>query len=356
MSDGNVPVTEGAANDRELTRLMASLPGMVYRASAHPPFVFEIVGGGYERIYGCSAEDLVGKPEIPVHTMHPDDASRYVETVRAAVDRRESFHLGYRLIHPEGTERAVWEQGWPLAMPDGGTLLVLARNVTFVDPVPYPNLAPGDYVRIDLSDTGVGIAEADLHKIFDPFFSTKRRGSGLGLATSYAVVHKDDGYIGVISTPGAGTTFSIFLPAAPASLSRQSCETAPRFSGHGRAPVMNDEPTVRQVVVAMLKRLGYKAEAVPDGASALRADAAACAAARPFSIIIMNLTIPGGMGGEEAVLALHAQRTMPRLIASSGYATDPVMAQYRSYQFDGVLAQPYDGEGLAAALAKKHSS
>jgi len=351
MSDRNVPVTEGAANDRELTRLMAGLLGMVYRASAQSPFVFETVGGGDERMYGRSAEDLVGKPEILMETMHPDDASRYVETVTAAVDRREPFHLEYRLIQPDGTERAVWEKGRPLAMPAGGTISVVPRNVTFVDLVLYPDLAPGDYVRIDLSDTGVGIAETDLRKIFDPFFSTKRRGSGLGLATSYAIVHKHDGYIGVASTPGAGTTFSILLPAAPAGPSRQSRETVPQFNGHGRVLVMDDEPTVRQVAVAMLKKLGYEAETVPDGASALRADAEARAAGRPFSVILMDLTIPGGMGGEEAVVALRAQRTTARLIASSGYATDPVVAQYRSYHFDGVLAKPYSFTELTSVLA-----
>jgi len=236
------------------------------------------------------------------------------------------------------------------AMPAGGTISVVARNIT-VDDGAYPDLAPGDYVRIDLSDTGVGIAETDLRKIFDPFFSTKRRGSGLGLATSYAIARKHDGYIGVASTPGAGTTFSIFLPAAPASSAPQSRETAPRFSGHGRVLVMDDEPAVRQVAVAMLKKLGYKAEAVPDGASALRADAEASAAGRPFSVILMDLTIPGGMGGQEAAALFRENRTSAQLIASSGYATDPVMAHYREYHFDGVLAKPYSFAELTSVLA-----
>jgi len=236
------------------------------------------------------------------------------------------------------------------AMPAGGTISVVARNIT-VDDGAYPDLAPGDYVRIDLSDTGVGIAETDLRKIFDPFFSTKRRGSGLGLATSYAIARKHDGYIGVASTPGAGTTFSIFLPAAPGSPAPQPCETAPRFSGHGRALVMDDEPTVRQVAVAMLKRLGYEAEAVPDGASALRADAETRAAGRPFSVILMDLTIPGGMGGQEAAALFRENRTPAQLIASSGYATDPVMAHYREYHFDGVLAKPYSFAELTSVLA-----
>jgi signal transduction histidine kinase/CheY-like chemotaxis protein/GAF domain-containing protein len=236
------------------------------------------------------------------------------------------------------------------AMPARGTISVVARNIT-VDDGTYPDLAPGDYVRIDLSDTGVGIAETDLRKIFDPFFSTKRRGSGLGLATSYAIVHKHDGTIGVVSTPGAGTTFSILLPAVPAGPSLRSPETAPRFSGHGRVLVMDDEPTVRQVAVAMLKKLGYEAEAVPDGASALRADAEARTAERPFSVILMDLTIPGGMGGQEAAALLRENRTPAQLIASSGYATDPVMAHYREYHFDGVLAKPYSFAELTSVLA-----
>lgn len=235
------------------------------------------------------------------------------------------------------------------AMPVGGTISVLAHNVT-VGNGTYPDLAPGGYVRIDISDTGVGIAEADLCKVFDPFFSTKRRGSGLGLATSYAIVHKHDGYIGVASKSGAGTTFSILLPAAPAQPSTQQCETVPRFSGHGRVLVMDDEPMVRQVAVAMLKKLGYDAEAVPDGDCALRADAEARAAGRPFAIIIMDLTIPGGMGGQEAAASLRKSRTAARLIASSGYATDPVMGHYREYHFDGVLAKPYSFTELTSVL------
>ncbi|MFZ2413471.1 MAG: PAS domain S-box protein [Candidatus Cryosericum sp.] len=237
------------------------------------------------------------------------------------------------------------------AMPAGGTLLVSARNVTFIHPVPYPDLAPGNYVRIDISDTGIGIAEADLRKIFDPFFSTKRRGSGLGLATSYAIVQKHDGYIAVSSTLGVGTTFSIFLPASPAKPSPQHSDMSTGFTGHGRVLVMDDELAVRQVVVAMLMRLGYEAEAVSDGAAALRADAEATGAGRPFSVIIMDLTIPGGMGGQETAALLRENHTPSLLIASSGYATDPIMGHYREYHFDGVLAKPYSFTELTSVLA-----
>ncbi len=131
MNDRRVPLTEPVDDDQELARLMANLPGMVYRASVQAPFAFEFVGGGYERIYGRSAENLVTNPEILSQTMRPDDASRYVETIAAAVDRREPFHLEYRLIHSDGTERTVWEQGRPVTMPDGR--IVIEGTIVDID-------------------------------------------------------------------------------------------------------------------------------------------------------------------------------------------------------------------------------
>lgn len=236
------------------------------------------------------------------------------------------------------------------AMPSGGTVTVSARNVNVAEGS-HADLAPGPYLQIEFRDSGIGIGPDDLPKIFDPFFSTKRRGSGLGLATSYAIIHKHDGHIGVTSTPGAGTTFTILLPAASAPASRSPAQSSPVISAHGRVLVMDDEPAVRQVVVAMLKKMGCDAEAVPDGAAALRADAEATASDQPFSVIIMDLTIPGGMGGEEAAALLRARGTPARLIASSGYATDPVMAEYRSYHFDAVLAKPFNFAELTSVFA-----
>ena len=131
MTERNVPLTKHVDDDQELARLMAGLPGMVYRANAEVPFAFEIVGGGYERIFGRSAADLVGKPEIIGQTQHPDDVARYVETVTDAVERRESFHVEYHLIQPDGTERAVWEQGCPVVLSDGR--LVIEGSIVDID-------------------------------------------------------------------------------------------------------------------------------------------------------------------------------------------------------------------------------
>ena len=235
------------------------------------------------------------------------------------------------------------------AMPAGGTVTVRART-TSVAEHEYPDLAAGTYVRIDITDTGTGIPASDLRRVFDPFFSTKRRGSGLGLATAYSVVRKHDGYIEATSTPGVGTTFSLLLPAVPPGQQERSQEQ-PAFKGHGRVLVVDDEPAVRQVATAMLARLGYQAEAAADGTDALRMEAEARTAGRPYDIIIMDLTIPGGMGGKEAAAALRAAGTTALLVASSGYATDPVMAQYREYQFDAVLSKPYNFPELTSMLA-----
>ncbi|MHB8108083.1 MAG: PAS domain-containing hybrid sensor histidine kinase/response regulator, partial [Candidatus Cryosericum sp.] len=237
------------------------------------------------------------------------------------------------------------------AMPDGGRLSVSARNVTLATPDAQPELAPGRYVRIDITDTGMGIPECDLRKIFDPFFTTKKRGSGLGLATSYAIVHKHDGHIGVTSHVGTGTNFSIILPAVVVPVAEPPIAKAASVNAHGRVLIMDDEASVRQVLVAMLNRLGYEAEAVPDGASAVRADAEAQATGQPISIIIMDLTIPGGMGGQTAARLLRAQHTPARLVVSSGYATDPIMANYRLYLFDAVLTKPYSFSELSDVLA-----
>ena len=123
MTDRNVSVTKGAANDRELTRLMAGLPGMVYRASAQPPFAFEIVGGGYERILGRSLDELTTKPDICSTIMYPDDVARYRAAAENAVKSGDTFQIEYSVIHPDTTERVVWEQGGPVRAPDGSCFI-----------------------------------------------------------------------------------------------------------------------------------------------------------------------------------------------------------------------------------------
>ncbi len=236
------------------------------------------------------------------------------------------------------------------AMPGGGTVAIQACNVV-LDEDEVPGLVAGTYVRIDIGDTGIGIPESDLHKVFDPYFSTKQRGSGLGLATAHTVVQKHGGCILVRSVLGQGTTLTIYLPAYPSKEQAKTRGQLAVATGHGRVLVMDDEPSICHVATAMLRRLGYDAESVSNGDQAVETVTAAMREHRPFDILIMDLTIAGGMGGSQALALLRTQGCSATAIASSGYSTDAVMADHKAYQFDGVLVKPYNMEELAAVLA-----
>ncbi|MEI7833156.1 MAG: PAS domain S-box protein, partial [bacterium] len=226
------------------------------------------------------------------------------------------------------------------AMHQGGVIRVQAMNYVIDDKSPLP-ITPGNYLLVHFQDTGNGISPDILAKIFDPYFTTKESGSGLGLATVFSIMRQHGGAITVESEPGAGTTFNLYFPAndtdipAPASVDRQLTTAS------GRILVMDDDEIVREVVVNMLERLGYHAIAVPDGAQAIDQYMAAKASENPFDLIIMDLTIPGGMGGKEAIAKLRVLDPAVKAIVSSGYSTDPIMAKYRRHGFVGVIAKPY---------------
>ena len=241
------------------------------------------------------------------------------------------------------------------AMPQGGEVTITARNVILGED-DVPGLTAGRYVRIDISDTGIGIPKDNLGKIFDPYFSTKKRGSGLGLAMAYTILQKHGGLIAVSSVIGQGTTFTLHIPASSEQVVPETAPPSGDLTGRGRVLVMDDEASIRQVAVGMLRRLGYEAESVRDGEHAVAAVTLAAREHRPFDIIIMDLTIAGGMGGQEAVAILRAQGCAAKVIASSGYSTDAVLADHRTHLFDGILVKPYNMDDLAAAIARVHAS
>ena len=235
------------------------------------------------------------------------------------------------------------------AMPGGGTVQVRAENVVLAAGVPFP-LPEGRYVKITVQDSGRGIPKEVLSNIFDPYFTTKAEGSGLGLTTAYAIVIKHEGYITIASEVDGGTTVVIYLPASQkATVSAQTHASIP-LSGSGRLLIMDDEAIVRNVLRQLLESLGYTVECVQDGTEAVAAYQRAQAAGQPFAVVILDYTIPGGMGGLEALARLRALDPQVTALISSGYANNPVVADWAYYGFSGVVAKPYTIAQLQEAL------
>jgi len=237
------------------------------------------------------------------------------------------------------------------AMPDGGTISVRAANVVLEA---SPLLHAGRYVEVRVRDQGIGMAADLLPHIFDPFFTTKAQGSGLGLATSFAVVRKHDGTIDVTSTVGVGTEFVVRLPATETppepERTRQQHQRLP-----ARVLVMDDDPIMRATARTVLMAFGYDVTLARDGADAVRMYIAARSDGARFDVVVLDLTVPGGMGGREALQQLRAVDPDVRAIVASGYSEDPVMAHFAEHGFVGVMAKPYTAQQfddvLQAALA-----
>jgi len=237
------------------------------------------------------------------------------------------------------------------AMAEGGTIQILAKNVIIGPEKPIP-LKDGRYVLMSIHDQGIGIPTKHLHRIFDPFFTTKQKGSGLGLTTSFSIVRNHEGYILVDSVVGEGTTFHVYLPASDRSFQSDTAEKGTPVRGEGRILVIDDDEMIRRSAGKVLTQIGYKVEGAADGVEGLLLYRKAMEEKRPFALVIMDLTIPGGMGGREAVKRLRAIDPHAKVIASSGYSNDPVMANFKEYGFTDVVLKPYRIEDLARALQK----
>jgi PAS domain S-box-containing protein len=233
------------------------------------------------------------------------------------------------------------------AMPEGGTVTVSAENVTLAKDNPLL-IKPGDYVKISVADQGIGIPEDNIKKIFEPYFTTKDNGIGLGLATCYSIINNHNGHITVESTPGAGTTFSIYLPASPVQDVPPAPDTghAP-LRGTGKILVMDDEDIVRDVLHRSLTHLGYTVVSARDGNETIALYEQALKSSKSFDAVIMDLTIPGGMGGKETLTKLRQIDPQVKAIVSSGYSDDPIMASFKDYGFCGVVSKPYTLKALS---------
>lgn len=224
------------------------------------------------------------------------------------------------------------------SMTNGGTIKIRVNNVSDVSGLP---LAKGNYIRISLEDKGVGIPKRNLKKIFDPYFTTKEFGSGLGLASSYSIIKKHGGYITVESQEGAGSIFHIFLRASDKDVNGNSQPELHIMKREGRILVMDDMEYILDVTRKSLEYFGYKVDCVYDGKEAILRYLHAMESGKPFSAVILDITIPGGMGGVETMQKLKALDPEIRAVVSSGYSNNPVMVNFREYGFQGRIIKPY---------------
>ena len=237
------------------------------------------------------------------------------------------------------------------AMPKGGIVRVSAENTVLTDNNAL-SLPGGRFIKIAVEDHGEGISAHNIKYIFDPYFTTRQKGSGLGLAMTYSIVKNHGGTISVDSLVGTGTTFRIYLPASDQALPENLADTGKNYSLKGkRVLLVDDEEMIRDVTSRILKHMGIEEVLIAgDGREALRLYEQARREGRPVDVVIMDLTIPGGMGGKEAMQEMLKMDPATRAIVSSGYASDPILADYRKYGFKGMLIKPYKIQELDQVL------
>ena len=237
------------------------------------------------------------------------------------------------------------------AMPMGGAIGVTARNIA-LEVKEHPVLAKGNYVRISIKDSGIGIPREMLCRIFDPFFTTKSKGHGLGLATCYSIMNRHGGCIDVDSEPGKGSVFQVYLPAAEAVSASIDKQTTGQHKGGGTFLVMDDEEVMREILTDMLKAFGYDVVCKNNGKDALDYFSSELKANRPISGVIFDLTVPGGMGGMEAVAEIRKLDAEISVFVASGYADGPVMKNPAEYGFTASISKPFRRAELMEMLQK----
>ncbi|MDD2321060.1 MAG: PAS domain S-box protein [Geobacteraceae bacterium] len=239
------------------------------------------------------------------------------------------------------------------AMPGGGTITIRAENRS-LDSGNSLGLPDGRYVQISFSDEGCGIKDEDLAKVFDPYYTTKTGGTGLGLTSAHSIISRHGGSVDVQTRIGEGTTFSFYLPSSEPGFADDLRDHIGRDATAGTGDnilVLDDEEMIRDLATEMLEHLGYRVTTCSRGEEAVALYRAACETGNPYSAVILDLTIPGSMGGKETAQSILMTDPHARLIVSSGYANDPVMADFRKYGFQAMLVKPYSSAEIARVLA-----
>ena len=240
------------------------------------------------------------------------------------------------------------------AMPKGGRLLVTLANADISEEA-VPTLSPGRYVKVIVKDEGEGISPKVRDHIFDPYFTTKQTGSGLGLTTVWSIISRHGGHITVVSELGKGATFTFYLPASVADRPTETKQPAAECSPSTRPAkilVMDDDDAVSKLIVRLLAPCGYSVTTVPDGQETIALYRQALEAGSTYDAVILDLTIPGGPGGAEVIKDLLVLDPDVRAIVSSGYANDPVMANASAYGFKSTVAKPYTAKALRETVAR----
>ncbi|MFP4056064.1 MAG: PAS domain S-box protein [Candidatus Brocadiia bacterium] len=235
------------------------------------------------------------------------------------------------------------------ALPQGGLIELRAENVE-LGPGQVFDLPEGRYVRITVRDDGAGISPDDLGRIFDPYFTTREEGLGLGLAATYSIVKGHGGHIAVESKPGEGSAFAVYLPAAQALEPATPDEAAGPTAGHRRVLLMDDDSVIRRGARYLLQDHGYEVACAADGAEAIELYQRAAQEGKAFDAVVLDLVVAQGMGGLECIEKLARLDPIVRAVACSGYSDDPVMAEFRKHGFCAAVRKPYTDEELCAAL------
>jgi PAS domain S-box-containing protein len=234
------------------------------------------------------------------------------------------------------------------AMADGGNIYVQAKNAGVISG--KDGLEDGKYIVISVRDNGSGIPEEYREKIFDPYFTTKKSGNGLGLASCMSIIRKHGGAVKLISEVGVGTEFRIYLPATGKSVDAEDGLSGGMLSGSSRVLVMDDDRSIYDTIPQLLRGYGFDVGAALDGAEAIRIYQQSKILKKPIDVFVMDLTVPGGLGGVETIALLREFDPDILAIVSSGYSNDPVMADFREYGFDAVLPKPYNIENLVRLI------
>jgi len=236
------------------------------------------------------------------------------------------------------------------AMPDGGSITIRIENVDIGTDLlqAIPDLKPGRYVAVRITDQGSGIPPEHLGKIFDPYFTTKKNGTGLGLAISYSIIKEHGGHIQAASMPGRGSVFTVFLPVSNGEEARPSTSGQP--SKRGRILLMDDDQSIRKLMGFVIQGFGHEVVTVGDGKKAVEEFASARKNGSPYDAVILDVSVPNGMGGEEAARSILSIDPAARIIISSGYSDDPLLTHFGQYGFSGAVKKPYNSEELSQTL------